>query len=270
MRLENLGLNMAGKFVFEIASQPEAITECQRLRYQVFALEMGASLESAAEQIDADPYDPFCRHLIVREASSGMVVACTRALSDEDARQAGGFYTQTEFRLGGLRDLPGRKLEIGRTCVHPEHRDGSAITCLWLGLSEFMLSQHYDYLFGCASVDMSDGGRQAHAIYRNAQERELVNLDLGVQPRIPLPQPNQPSEIKAVIDLSESVRAILPPLLKAYLNLGAEICGEPCWDRQFNVADMLILVRRERIAPRYVRRFLKNAPSARSHLPQNR
>ena len=256
---------MPGKFQFEIASRPEAIEECQRLRYQVFALEMGASLESAAEQIDADSYDPFCRHLIVRETGSGAVAACTRVLSDEDARQAGGFYTQSEFKLGKFRSLTGRKLEVGRTCVHPEHRDGSAITGLWLGLCEFMLSRHYRYLFGCASVDMSDGGHQAHAIYRDAQERGLVNLELGVRPRTPLPPPG-PAGQATVADLSASVRSILPPLLKAYLNLGAQVCGAPCWDRRFNVADMLVLLDRDRVAPRYVRRFFRTAPPARPHL----
>ena len=249
---------MASRYKFEIATRASAIVECQRLRYRVFALEMGASLESAAEQIDSDPYDPFCRHLTVSDTITGDIVACTRALSDEDVPQAGGFYTQSEFKLGHLRSLPGKKLEVGRTCVHPEHRSGGAITCLWLGLAEFMLSQNYDYLFGCASVGMSDGGRQAHAIYQNALERGLVNLDLDVHPRVPLPKPNQPA-MDATIELSDSVREILPPLLKAYLNLGAEICGTPCWDRKFNVADMLVLLNRANIAPRYVRRFLKAA-----------
>ena len=248
---------MASRYKFEIATQAFVITECQRLRYQVFALEMGASLESAAEQIDSDPYDPFCRHLTVSDTVTGDIVACTRILSDEDVPQAGGFYTQSEFKLGHLRSLPGKKLEVGRTCVHPEHRNGGAITCLWLGLAEFMLSQNYDYLFGCASVGMSDGGRQAHTIYQNALERGLVNLDLGVHPRVPLPEPDQPA-MDATIELSNSAREILPPLLKAYLNLGAEICGTPCWDRKFNVADMLVLLNRANIAPRYVRRFLKD------------
>ncbi len=248
---------MASRYKFEIATQPFVITECQRLRYQVFALEMGASLESAAEQIDSDSYDPFCRHLTVSDTVTGSIVACTRILSDEDVPQAGGFYTQSEFKLGHLRSLPGKKLEVGRTCVHPEHRSGGAITCLWLGLAEFMLSQDYDYLFGCASVSMSDGGRQAHAIYQNALERGLVNLGLDVHPRVPLPEPDQPA-MDATIELSDSARDILPPLLKAYLNLGAEICGTPCWDRKFNVADMLVLLNRANIAPRYVRRFFKD------------
>ena len=121
-----------------------------------------------------------------------------------------------------------------------------------------MLSQNYDHLFGCASVGMSDGGHQAHAIYQNALERGLVNLDLDVHPRVPLPKPDQPA-MDATIELSDSVREVLPPLLKAYLNLGAEICGTPCWDRKFNVADMLVLLNRANIAPRYVRRFLKAA-----------
>ena len=249
---------MSSRYQFEIATDASAITRCQQLRYRVFALEMGASLESASEQIDADSYDPYCRHLTVTDQATGELTACTRVLADEDASLAGGFYTQSEFKLGQLRALPGRKLEVGRTCVHPGHRGGGAITCLWLGLAGFMLSRDYAYLFGCASVDMADGGRQAHAIYRNARERGLVKMDLGVHPRTPLPPVDQvpgPAEI----ELSDSARAILPPLLKAYLNLGANICGAPCWDRKFNVADMLVLVNRANIAPRYARRFLRTS-----------
>ncbi len=252
---------MASRYTFEIATQTSVIAECQRLRYQVFALEMGASLESAAEQIDADSYDPFCRHLTVSDTVTGKIVACTRILSDEDVPQAGGFYTQSEFKLGRLRSLPGKKLEVGRTCVHPNHRDGGAITCLWLGLAEFMLTRDYAYLFGCASVGMSDGGRLARAIYQHARDRGRVNLGLGVHPRIPLPEPHLPAG-EATIELSNSARNLLPPLLKAYLNLGAEICGAPCWDKKFNVADMLVLLNRANIAPRYIRRFLKTAQAS--------
>jgi len=256
---------MSSRFHFEIATRSETVAECQRLRFRIFSGELGASLESAAEQIDADSYDPFCRHLVVRDSYTGEVIACTRVLSDEDAPQAGGFYSQSEFKIGHLRTLPGRKLEVGRTCVHPEYRQGGAITCLWMGLAKFMLNCSYDYLFGCASVDMSDGGHQARAIYRNARERGLVNLTLQVYPRIPLPKPDS-REVEAGIQLSCSVRSLLPPLLKAYLNLGAEICGTPCWDQKFNVADMLILLNRTNIAPRYARHFLKTKNSKPQHL----
>ena len=249
---------MPNRYSFELATRPETVAECQRLRYQVFALEMGASLESAAEQVDADPYDAFCRHLVVRERAGGAVVACTRVLSDQDAAGTGGFYAQTEFDLGRLHALPGRKLEVGRTCVHADHRGGGAIARLWLGLAEFMLGERYDHLFGCASVDMRDGGRQARLIYRSARERGQVNDALGIAPRVPLPDGGAPAEA-APIDLGASVRRLLPPLLKAYLNLGAEICGAPAWDRRFNVADMFVLVGRANIAPRYARRFLRPA-----------
>ena len=249
---------MPNPYAFELATRPETVAECQRLRYQVFALEMGALLESAAEQVDADPYDPFCRHLVVRAGADGAVVACTRVLSDQDAAGTGGFYSQTEFDLGRLRALPGRKLEVGRTCVHAGHRGGGAIARLWLGLAEFMLGERYDYLFGCASVDMRDGGRQARLIHRDARERGQVNESLGIAPRVPLPDAGAPAATPP-IGLTASARRMLPPLLKAYLSLGAEICGAPAWDRRFNVADMFVLVSRANIAPRYARRFLRPA-----------
>ena len=103
---------------------------------------------------------------------------------------------------------------------------------------------------------MRDGGRQARLIYRRARERGQVNDSLGIAPRVPLPAAGAPAAAPP-IGLNASVRRLLPPLLKAYLNLGAEICGAPAWDRRFNVADMFVLVDRAHIAPRYARRFLR-------------
>ena len=242
-------------FAFEIASCARAVRECQRLRHRVFAEEMGAHLPGAKRGLDIDPYDAHCRHLLVRAATGG-VIACTRLLSDADARNTGGFYAQSEFHLGRLPLLAGRKLEIGRTCVHPDYRTGSAITCLWMGLARFMQAEQYDFLLGCASVDMRDGGAAAWRIYRAAVLRGQVRVDLGVIPRMPLPDE---SAAPAGAALPASASAMLPPLLKAYLSLGAKICGEPSCDRDFRVADMMVLLDRAHLAARYARHFLRAA-----------
>ena len=43
------------------------IAEAQRLRYRVFAEEMGARLPNAGEGIDRDRFDSCCEHLLVTE-----------------------------------------------------------------------------------------------------------------------------------------------------------------------------------------------------------
>lgn len=139
-----------------LASSPSELEAAQRLRHEVFAGEMGAALPDAGSGLDRDPLDPFCHHLLVRERHSGTVVACTRILTEESASTAGGFYSLSEFELGPLMNLPGKTLEIGRTCVRADHRQGAAINALWTGLARFMNAHRYDYLMGCASLPLSE------------------------------------------------------------------------------------------------------------------
>ena len=104
------------RFEVSVAETQSEVLESQRLRYEIFAGELGAEIDG---DIDCDEYDPWCRHLLVRETATGRLVACTRMLADTDAPNAGGFYSSGEFDLAMLDALPGRVMEIGRTCVHP-------------------------------------------------------------------------------------------------------------------------------------------------------
>ncbi len=116
----------------ELASCVEDIRASQRLRYQIFAEEQGATLESAGEKIDKDYYDDFCHHLLVRDQQTGEVVGSTRILTEASAKLAGSFYSSNEFDLEQLLPLKGNVIEIGRTCIHPDYRNGIGISVLWL------------------------------------------------------------------------------------------------------------------------------------------
>ncbi len=234
----------------ELVQDPQTLEAAQALRYQVFSEECGARLGTASMGLDQDIFDLHCEHLVVRDRRSGEIVATTRLLDSQGAQQAGGFYSESEFQLVGLPQLRGRILEIGRTCVHARFRNGATISVLWSGLAQLMNERRYEFLMGCASVSMADGGIQAHAVMQRLRERYLCREWLNAIPRLPLPE----------IDLPENVTAQLPPLLKAYMRLGAKLCGEPCWDPQFNVADVFILLRREQLCPRYARHFKAGEP----------
>lgn len=243
------GVRARGRLGVELAASAEDLRACQRLRYQIFAEEMGARLESAAEGIDRDRYDPHCHHLLVRDQATGRIAGCTRILTDRRAQKAGGFYSESEFDLSTLLPLPGRVMEIGRTCIHRDYRSGGAIGVLWAGLARFMAMNRFDYLMGCASIGMGDGGHQAHAIMARVRERYLAPEHLRVSPRLPLPALAGDGEIKPHV----------PPLLKAYLRLGVYVCGEACWDPDFNVADIFILLDVNNLDARYERHFLQRA-----------
>jgi len=149
----------AGRLFVELAASDTEVRESQALRYRVFAEELGARLDSAVARLDRDPYDDYCHHLLVRELDPGEVVASTRLLSEPKAVEAGGFYSESELDLTNIRRLGAqgaRLLEIGRTCVNPAFRSGAAIAVLWSGLVEYIKLHGFDYLFGCASVELRD------------------------------------------------------------------------------------------------------------------
>lgn len=233
--------------VTELASSPADVLASQRLRFRVFAQEMGARLPSADQGIDRDHYDDFCRHLLVREADTGDVVASTRILRSEDAAQAGGFYSQSEFYLGALESLPGRVMEVGRTCVRSDYRTGWAINALWTGLARFMTAHRFDYMMGCASITLSPDEASGPALLRQLYQDHPAPAGFRVEPRQPVPNRARGSASPAP----------LPPLLKAYLRLGAWICGEACWDPDFGVADVFILLDVQQVPDRYRRHFLR-------------
>ncbi len=223
----------------------EALIEAQSLRYQVFAEECGARLSGAELQLDCDGFDDHCSHLGVRDLASGRLVATTRLLDHATARRLGRFYSEEEFRLHGLGRLAGPLLEVGRTCVAADYRNGATIAVLWAALAEILNEGDYHYLMGCASIPMRDGGIQARAVMQRLRERHLCTAHLRAEPRQPLPP----------LELPDNLSAELPPLLKAYMRLGAKVCGEPCWDPEFQVADVFILLKRDELCPRYARHF---------------
>lgn len=234
------------KFVVGFARSAAEILETQQLRYRIFADELGAQIDSGEAGVDRDAYDPWCEHLTVRETTSGRVVACTRILTDRQAPNAGGFYSSGEFDLAMVDALPGQVMEIGRTCVDQEYRSGAVIAVLWQGIAAYITQHGYDYLFGCASIGLEDGGAQAHAILRQIKRKHLAPQAQQVRPYYPLPTADG--------RVAEKVK--MPPLLKAYLSLGAKACGDAYWDRDFNCADVFMLLNVSDLNPRYARHFL--------------
>lgn len=229
----------------ERLTSPRALREAQALRFRVFSAEFNAKLKGAELGLDMDDYDLHCQHIGVRDLASGELVATTRLLDHQAAAGLGRFYSEEEFALHGLRHLQGPVLEIGRTCVDSAYRNGGTIAVLWAELAEVLNEGGYRYLMGCASIPMQDGGVQAQAIMQRLRERHLCTENLRAEPKTPLP----------ALELAGNVIAEMPPLLKAYMRLGAKVCGEPCWDKDFQVADVFILLKRDELCPRYARHF---------------
>jgi putative hemolysin len=207
---------------------------------------MGARLPAILAGHDVDLYDPFCDHLLVRELGSGEVVGTYRILPPDAAKCVGSYYSEQEFDLTRLNFLRPRMAELGRSCVHPAHRSGGVIARLWLGLADYMTRYGYDYLVGCASIGMADGGHIAARVYRQLTANHLAPIEWRATPRYRLP----------VESLDDGQSAALPPLIKGYTRLGARVCGEPAWDPDFNTADLLMLLPMAQLNRSYARRFI--------------
>jgi len=234
------------RYVAEIARDQATIRATQALRYHVFAEEMGAHLHSKIEGLDYDEIDDYCDHLLVRDTLTGDVAAATRLLNESQARRLGRFYSEGEFDLKGVLALPGRFLEIGRTCVDPRQRGSVVLGTLWNGLAEYINQGRFDYLIGCASISPGPSGFAVDAVYRQIEPHQFGPADLAVNPKIKVPQ-----AMRCVQDESG-----IPPLLQAYLRLGAWVLGEPFWDQDFNVMDVFILLDIARMQARYEKRFI--------------
>lgn len=233
------------KLTLEMATSTGAVRAAQRLRYQVFAEELGARLACREPGLDQDIFDSHCQHLIVRDEHRNAVVGTYRILTPEAARRVGAYYSESEFDLVRLANLRSGLVEIGRSCIHPDFRSGAVIALLWQGLAEFMRQGGYSHLMGCASISMADGGHNAASLYQQLAVKHLSPLEYRVMPRCPLP-------LEA---LDRERPAIVPPLIKGYLRAGAWVCGDPAWDPDFNTADLPILLPMRRLNARHARHF---------------
>lgn len=226
----------------------EEIAEAQRLRRDVFSRETG--VEFPEGELDVDPFDAYCEHLLVRDARNGKVVGTYRLLTPKGAKNAGRFYSQTEFDLSLLSRKLDHTVEVGRSCVDPEYRSGAVISLLWSALARFMSEGSYSYLMGCASVPLSEGPDHIGSIRHFLRKTAWGGDDMRVRPLIPFPVSDEEPA---------SVWPTLPPLLKGYLRLGARVLGEPALDSAFGTADFLVFLSFSGINPRYARHFLRDA-----------
>ena len=238
-----------GKLTFSLARTVTEVAEAQRVRFKVFAEEMGANLPSAHLGLDIDRFDQFCDHLLVRDHSDEKVVGTYRILPPAQAVAAGGYYSETEFDLSRLAHLRDRMVEVGRSCVHPDYRDGSTITQLWSGLADYITKNNHEYLIGCASISMGDGGHYAASVYHKIHKLHAAPAEYKVFPHCRLP----------LESLNQNLEVAIPPLIKGYLRLGAYVAGEPAWDPEFNCADVFILMPVSRMNARYAKHFMRQA-----------
>jgi len=225
------------------------VRAAQKLRFDVFAGEMGAQLSCKVPGHDIDVFDDYCEHLLVHDVLTEQVIGTYRVLTPAQAKRAGGTYSDTEFDLTRLRSIRSRMVELGRSCVHPEHRHGGVILALWGALFEFMNRNQLDTMIGCASIPMLHNGMVsgdvAASIWSQVSASHMASVEYHVRPRLPLP----------VEQLDRHLQVEPPALIKGYLRLGAKVLGAPAWDPDFNSADLPMMMRVADMPARYRKHF---------------
>ncbi len=236
--------------IVQWAKHQDEVREAQRLRFNVFAKEMGARLKEKIPEHDIDLFDDFCEHLLIRDEATREVIGTYRVLTPAQAKRIGSTYSDLEFDLTRLRPYRERMVELGRSCVHAEHRHGGVIMALWGALAEFMVRNQLDVMIGCASIPMLHqgvvSGEVAASIWHQLKQTHLAGVENQVTPRLALPV-----EQWAVNTAFEP-----PALIKGYLRLGAKVLGAPAWDPDFNTADLPMLMKINDMPARYRKHFL--------------
>lgn len=257
-------LEQLGSFELRLCSSEKELKKIQRLRYKVFYKEGGAIADrlSAILQRDLCPFDAVCDHLLVidteaksrRGAKKPKVVGTYRMLRGDVAASHSGFYSQSEFDLTTIiaRHPETRILELGRSCVHSDYRAKRVIELLWRGLWLYAKHHHIDVMIGCASLPTMDTKRAAEPL---GALRRHASLPEGWQVT---PLPGREAKIPEALDAAPNERqalANLPPLLKAYLRVGARFSEGAVIDRQFGTIDVFTIMQMSEIDKRYAAHF---------------
>ena len=245
-------------FLIKFAENQEEIKAAMRLRYEVFCIEQGKGIQSAElENIDCDEFDEHCLHLIIVEKKTSRIVGTYRANPGPIARKYLGFYATREYNIEGLDALQDEILEVGRSCVHPEFRNGSVIGLLWSGISGALIRTGLNYTLGCVSMDATDAD-VGWALYEYFKQHNKLSSQLKAMPveGFELPPPNK-EKVKKLLKDRTGLLKYIPSLFKGYLRLGVKICGVPIWDKEFGSIDFLILLNYRTMPEKYYKHFFK-------------
>jgi putative hemolysin len=238
-----------------ITRDEASVRAAQQLRYDIFSAEYGSDLGATEAGIDADRFDPACEHLVITNELTGELVATTRILHQRETANCGGFYSESEFDLSALKQVSGTFAELGRTCIHPDYRNGVTLGMLWTRVAEYLVAEKVDYLIGCASISMLDGGQRAWRIAQHLRQSYMADEAFRVYPHRELPHLAQTPTTNDQ-DISNQDISV-PALIKAYMRLGALVCGNPCWDPDFRCADLLVMLEVDKLSARYARHFMR-------------
>jgi putative hemolysin len=233
-------------YATRLARNADEVCAAQVLRFEVFNLELNEGLASSHTcGRDEDPFDAVCDHLIVEHRPSGRVVGTYRLQTGLNAAAHLGYYSEQEFEFKNFERARPEIIELGRACVHREHRNLVVLGMLWKGIADYAKARRGRYLMGCSSLTTQDASVGASA-YADLCRKHLASPQWRTRP---LPA------YDCSLNQLAAEPANIPKLLRAYLTLGAKICGPPALDRHFKTIDFLTLLDLDTLHPLARQRF---------------
>ena len=244
----------SGNLEVRLAENNEEIDAAQALRYRVFYDEMSAKPNNKMRNAkrDYDRFDKYWDHLLVLDHSKNKildkVVGTYRLNRKSQAQKKGGFYSSEEYDIKGLLNYPGEILELGRSCVDVNYRNGQTMQLLWRGIANYVFFHDIKIMFGCASFpEVSQDLIKTPLSY-------LHHYHLAPKEIRPVALParyiNMNNIKKIQVDVKVA-RRLVPPLIKGYLRLGAYIGDGAVLDKQFGTTDIFIVLKTDQVTKRY-------------------
>lgn len=246
-------------FEVKTADTQAELLEVLKLRFEVFYGEFSSQKRKfSLLPYDIDDFDFLCDHLIVKEKSSGKVVACYRLLASNEQREISEFYSEGEFNLEEFMNLAGNKLELGRACVHQDYRQGAVISLLWKGLCGYAKRAGARYLFGCSSVGREDFGNLTQ-ILGELKDRNAFIQDFKVSVKDDFHLENFPKLSLSMTHLLKSFHVgkerPLNSLMNMYVLAGAKLSPQLAYDSDMDCFDFFTVIDFEKLPPAFERRF---------------
>jgi putative hemolysin len=242
-----LVVNPSAVYITRLVRDAGEIRAAQALRFEVFNVELGTGLEPAgAAGLDVDRFDAVCDHLIVEHLPTNQVVGTYRLQTGRNAALNLGYYSAQEFEFKRFESRRAEIAELGRACVHRQHRNLVVLGLLWKGIAAYARRHGARYLLGCSSITSQDPAVGA-SVYTELCRKHLAEPQWRTRP---LPACECPLE-----RLTDEACKI-PKLLRAYLGIGAKICGPPALDRDFKTIDFLTMMDLNALSPVARERFL--------------
>ncbi|MFN4156498.1 MAG: GNAT family N-acetyltransferase [Paracoccaceae bacterium] len=234
------------RYEARLATGQADICSALRLRYRVFVEELGADGPGVdhVARIEQDEFDAAFDHLVLvdRTVDPGQgdhVVGVYRLLPCDRMRLIGRFYSEGEFDLTSLKTSGRRLLELGRSCIHADHRGGTGMFHLWNALARYVLDREIEILFGAASFPGTDLQALAgplsllHHAHLAPPALRVRALGEGTRQMHLLPA--------AEVNRREAL-AVTPALIKAYLRLGGFVGEGVFVDHAFNTTDVCLVM----------------------------